>query len=746
MKKSSRPDQPGRLNCKGRGVVLHKDITVGPDAAAIRRDLEYMMAGWDSLGQPVMMEMRAFKEGAQAQSGRFVPSWIDEAVQWACEMNRTGRNIYVVRNPIRADYKGHATDADIVAAFFLWADCDDPAAAGNIHRFDGPKWSAAVTTGRTPSIRVHTYWRLTEPCRDLTAWRRMQEQIALHFGSDRTVVNPSRIMRVGGTVAYPDTKKQAKGYISEVTTIRTEYDDARAPVTLEQMARVFSTGTPAPLLAAHITAPAPSAATSTSAAFDILPPPLDRDRAIIHALAGVEWHNAVIRLVASYVARGLSDAEIHALTDPLTLAGYTVEQTRNEVQTAIDGARRKGFSPTTPLNTAHQFREMDEEARAAMPAALFRPWRTMDLSVIPAPDFLYANFYARGYTSLTVAMPKAGKSMLGMAEAIDMATGRGILTGHQRDPLRVVYYNAEDDQATIDSRVAAILTLYGIGQDEIAGRFYPTSGINMPDFYMVAGQEGAINEPVFASIENFIKENGADVLIFDPLQDMSRSPETNEVFRLLGQRLRRMASELGVAIGLIHHTRKLAPGMSATIDDARGGSALRGTARFNRVLALMTEDEAVKAGIETHRNHFRIADVESNLAPPSADINKWFERISVPTPNGHNVGAVKSWKWPDAFVGITADDARRVQMAFAALQMDPPREDAQSKRWAGIEVARVLGLDADDKAVRARIKTLIKTWISPGVLGTVEVQDTRNGRTARAVVAGNNNPATENKA
>ncbi|HBS39800.1 MAG TPA: hypothetical protein DEA75_15585 [Rhodobacteraceae bacterium] len=45
-----------------------------------------------------------------------------------------------------------------------------------------------------------------------------------------------------------------------------------------------------------------------------------------------------------------------------------------------------------------------------------------------------------GYTSLTVAPPKVGKSMLALAEAIDIATGQGILTSYTREPLRVLYY------------------------------------------------------------------------------------------------------------------------------------------------------------------------------------------------------------------------------------------------------------------------------------------------------------------
>jgi hypothetical protein len=312
-------------------MAVEQTVTL-PDANAIRQDLEYMTRRWGELDTPAVFEVRAFKNGAP-KVAKFSPDWMDEAVEWVTQLNELGHNLYVVRNPVRHDLTGSASDKDILASFFLWADCDDPASAGNVYRFDGPKWNAAVTTGRTPSVRVHTYWELEQPCTDLADWTAMQRTIAAHFGSDGTVVNPSRIMRVGGTVSYPDDRKQQRGYIKEVCTIRTAYDEARPPVTIAQMRRVFGA-----------TAPAASPL-STTLHIDTGPQPLDRERLKIQALSGQEWHHAVIRLVASYVSRGLSDAEIHALTDPLTLPGYTVDQTRAEVQTAIDGARRKGWTP-----------------------------------------------------------------------------------------------------------------------------------------------------------------------------------------------------------------------------------------------------------------------------------------------------------------------------------------------------------------------------------------------------------------
>jgi hypothetical protein len=714
--------------------VLQQNQNLTPDLAAIRADLLFMTRRWHEIAEKTWLEIRAFDQHGNPQIGRFRPDWTDEAVTWVADMNKMGRNCYAVRNPIRDSVGRAANDTDILAACYLWADCDEGNAAANVLRFPGPKWVAAVTTGKTPSTRVHTYWELAEPCTDLTAWRDMQSAIAKHFGSDPSVINPSRIMRIGGTVSWPSQKKRAKGYTDEITTIRTEYPEPREPVTMEQMARAFASSAPALPLSQLAGPQAPALNIDTGAQS------LDRERTIIQALEGRDWHNAVIRLVGSYVSRGLSDAEIHALTDPLTLPGYTIEQTRREVQTAIDGARRKGW---TPEATATEYRDLSEAEKDQIDALPFKAWQPIDLLAIPRPQFVYSDFFARGYTSLTVAPPKVGKSMLGLAEAVDMATGRGFLSGIARDPARVLYYNAEDDQNVLNARVAALLTHYRIGQDEIAGRFFAVSGVEAEGFYLVAGQEGVINEALFVALEKFVDLHKIDALIFDPLQDLSRSPETNEVFRVLGQRLRRFASAKAVAIGLIHHTRKMPQGgATATIDDARGGGALRGTARFNRLLVPMSEEEGAKAGVDNHRHYMRIGDMESNLAPPSADVNRWFQKISVETPNGDHVGAVEPWAWPDAFDGVTPDDARKVQIAITALD-DPPRASVQSSNWAGYTVARVLQWDAEDKGTKTRIASLIKTWIKTGVLEVGSNHDSRTGRDVPIILAGPNNPKSE---
>ena len=70
---------------------------------------------------------------------------------------------------------------------------------------------------------------------------------------------------------------------------------------------------------------------------------LDRDLASQAALQDDHWHDHLLRLVGSWVAKGNTDAEIQVLAAKHTLPAYTPEQTYQEVQKMIDGARAKGY-------------------------------------------------------------------------------------------------------------------------------------------------------------------------------------------------------------------------------------------------------------------------------------------------------------------------------------------------------------------------------------------------------------------
>lgn len=454
--------------------MLQEQSAHTPDLAAIRADLAFMTRRWHELGQKTWIEVRAFDEHGTPQIGRFRPDWIDGdggAVDWIADMNRRGRNCYAVRNPVRDTVSGSAKDTDILAALYLWADCDEGHAAENVLRFPGPKWVAAVTTGKIPSTRVHTYWELAQPCTDLAAWRDMQSAIARHFGSDPSVINPSRIMRIGGTISWPSTKKRGRGYVDELTTIRTEYPEPREPVTMDQMARAFASSTPA--------APLSQQAAPTGPGFQIdtgsPPQSLDREQMRIQALSGKAWHDAVVRLVGSYVSRGLSDDEIHGLTQPLTLAGYTGEQTFREVQVMIDGARKKGWTPEPDFTPNFDHAPAPTPSDPS-PAAT--GWKVQTAAAFTAdfvaPEYIIDGIAQRGRIYTLTAPTGSGKTAAMLYASVAISTGMQFCCNdvERGDVLFMAGENPDDVRA----RVIATLEFYGINPAEcrlhfIAGTF-----------------------------------------------------------------------------------------------------------------------------------------------------------------------------------------------------------------------------------------------------------------------------------
>lgn len=400
-------------------------------------------------------------------------------------------------------------------------------------------------------------------------------------------------------------------------------------------------------------------------------------------------------------------------------------------------ARSSGESFVSGSGRATPGREQDGSDQRSGP--LFQPWVAIDPLTFPPRSFLYGKHYIRKFASVTVAPPGIGKSTLDLIDALAMATGRPLLGTQPVQRLRVVYFNAEDPREEIERRVLAACQHFDINQAELEDWLFTASGRDV-DLIFARGEAGDIVEDAFGLITAFHAEYRPDVFIFDPLANMTESPETNDVFRRLGKRLSQLADECDCAIEVVHHTRKLG-GREADIEDSRGGSALVGAVRSGRVLNPMSADEAARAGLLTHIDHFRIdRGGKSNLARLS-DHAIWFQKLGVDMPNGDEVAVVRPWKWPDAFEGISKEMTLKVRTRLAEL--DPPaRANPQAKNWAGYIIADVVGIDASDKAGRARVLRMIKTWLNTGVLLQEERHSPRDGRDIPVILPGPNDPSS----
>ena len=170
-------------------------------------------------------ELRCLGEHRTPVTECFTLDAIDRAVDLALEMNANGLNVYTTINSINPSAvikagKG-ATDPDILRAHYSFADADDQQGLDGLNALAGlAEPDMIVTTGTVPHERRHAYWRLAEPCTDLILWRLRQIDIATKYQTDPSVCNPSRIMRVAGTVSYPSQSKLTRGYVPELVTLK----------------------------------------------------------------------------------------------------------------------------------------------------------------------------------------------------------------------------------------------------------------------------------------------------------------------------------------------------------------------------------------------------------------------------------------------------------------------------------------------------------------------------------------------
>ena len=195
------------------------------DKEIIQRFITEITKDWHQFTEQVgVFELRCLAKNRTPITQIFTLDAVGEAVDLAVRMNTTKLNVYMTINPINPNAmisagKG-ATNTDILRAHYSFADADDQQGLDGLIRLSTSQpTDITVITGTIPHERRHAYWRLAEPCHDLPLWESKQTQIATHASTDSAVTNSSRLMRVPGTISYPEATKQSKGYVQEFVTM-----------------------------------------------------------------------------------------------------------------------------------------------------------------------------------------------------------------------------------------------------------------------------------------------------------------------------------------------------------------------------------------------------------------------------------------------------------------------------------------------------------------------------------------------
>ncbi len=149
---------------------------------------------------------------------------LDAFVAKAVEVNaHDGANAYIgaaIRKPDTAPF-ARTTDNDFLCAPAYWADLDDAEAVATARQKCGrAPANIGVITGRHPHPRAQLYWCCEEPITDPGMLRETNGAIARALGGDPAVVNPGRIMRLPGSIAWP----VKSGRVAEIVELQTWMD------------------------------------------------------------------------------------------------------------------------------------------------------------------------------------------------------------------------------------------------------------------------------------------------------------------------------------------------------------------------------------------------------------------------------------------------------------------------------------------------------------------------------------------
>jgi len=363
-----------------------------------------------------------------------------------------------------------------------------------------------------------------------------------------------------------------------------------------------------------------------------------------------------------------------------------------------------------------------------------------DEASIEPRKWIYGHHYLRSFVSVLASAGGIGKTSLQIVEALAIVTGRPLLGEEVKERTNVWIVNLEDPLEEIQRRVLASMRQYGISKSEVEGRLFVNAGRDFSLKFGIQTRDGVLpNTKLVEYLCKKIPEKQIGCVFIDPFVGAhSINENDNMAVNAIVAEIRRVADDTKSAIGLVHHIRK-GNGEDASIDSVRGAGSLIGAARAARVINRMSADDAAKLGIDEAeaRSIFRVDDGKANLAPPAASaVYRKMEGVKID--NGEWIGVCIPYTLPDAFDDISGKDAKAAQriVADAHTAGESLRESSQSKNWVGVPIADMLGIDITEKKGKAKIASILKTWIKTNVLAVERITDPRQAREVAVVVVG----------
>ncbi len=354
-----------------------------------------------------------------------------------------------------------------------------------------------------------------------------------------------------------------------------------------------------------------------------------------------------------------------------------------------------------------------------------------DPSTLPRREWLYGRHLIRGEISLTLAPGGVGKTSLAVAEAASLVSGRQLLHDDPGHPLRVWLWNGEEPEDELMRRLAAAGLHYNLKADDFGDRLFIDTGHALPLVLAEQGRDGVrVSVPMIDRLVDALRARSVDVMLIDPfVSTHSVNENDNSAIQRAASAWKEVAHRANVAIGLAHHTRKLA-GREATAEDSRGGDALVSKARDARALNPMSTEDAGRLGIKAEeRGSFFSTGVggKSNMSPKGSR-KTWFQLVSVSLGNGDlthpadQVAVVAPWHPPVASDAINPTVVLRLARIMAGRQWRAPPQASKREDWIGRAVAEAFEIGTED-GFETHAKRIIALLEKAGILLKADAVD-----------------------
>ena len=619
-----------------------------PDQTAMMQHVEHLFGGYLDGCHEGLIEL-SWTDTTPDKSGRyrlanarlFGTDKLDELVEEAARLNSQPYcNVYIgaaLRHPDTPPF-GRGQDRDAWALTCAYVDLDDAEAsanAKNIYGLDKP--TLVVVTGREPHTRAQMWWRLEEPLTDANHWPALLRGFAAKLNADTTVTNPSRVMRLAGSIAWP----VKPGRTVELTAIATLKEPGRREYAAEHLAQVFP-----PVVDRAALPVTTSQVAHTVNSLGLADKLTDGREAYMRNTISACLIELIGTTGATPTPQELFDTawpQYERRVD-LTRGGrgqlefaqkcaYTVARfERGDIRgietldRAIEVYRRK--------ETRRQAEQPKPQANLPPPAIQQTAIRTTDFltlmteEVVEEPDMIEPGFLGPGNFALIAGPPKAQKSFLLQEILVACATGSSFLmnTFTATRPLRVFYLQAEMNRKLLRKRAREFKMLTPEDRQMLA-----TNLIVSERFHMILNDGGV--KTAIDTIRAAFPTEPPDIIAVDPLAnvfDQENENDNAQLMRFLTGRIEaiRQAVNPNAAIIMVHHaTKRSAEDMARDPFVAiRGASALRGY--YDSAIVIFRANEESKA----RKVHFELRSGESPEPMQVELVDGRFQNVSSSSP------------------------------------------------------------------------------------------------------------------